>query len=330
MKTYLKILLVLALTISANAREVKLLNVSYDPTRELYQEYNAAFAKYWKTKTGDDVTINQSHGGSGKQAQSVISGLEADVVTLALSYDIDAISKQAKLLPSDWQKRLPDNSTPYTSTIVFLVRKGNPKGIKDWDDLVKPGVSIIVPNPKTSGGARWAYLAAYAYALEAFNHDDARARDFITRLYKNVPILDSGARGSTITFAQRGIGDVLLAWENEAHLAQKEFGADKFDIVTPPLSILAEPPVAVVDKIAKKHGTAEVAAAYLNYLYSDEGQEIAAKNFYRPRNQAVAGKYAANFTQLKLVTVDQEFGGWEKAQKTHFADGGVFDQIYAP
>jgi sulfate/thiosulfate-binding protein len=330
MKTFLKILLILSFVVSANAKEVKLLNVSYDPTRELYTEYNAAFAKYWKTKSGDDVTISQSHGGSGKQAQSVIAGLEADVVTLALSYDIDAISQQAKILPADWQKRLPNNSTPYTSTIVFLVRKGNPKQIKDWDDLVKKDVAVVVPNPKTSGGARWAYLAAYAYALEANNHDDAKAKDFITKLYKNVPILDSGARGSTITFAQRGIGDVLLAWENEAHLALKEFGADNFEIVTPPLSILAEPPVAVVDKNAKRHGTTEVATAYLNYLYSDEGQEIAAKNFYRPRNEAIAAKYAGNFTQLKLVTVDQEFGGWTKAQQTHFADQGVFDQIYQP
>jgi sulfate/thiosulfate-binding protein len=327
MKTFLKILAVLSLAVSADAREVKLLNASYDPTRELYAEYNAAFAKYWKTKTGDDVTVNQSHGGSGKQAQSVIGGLGADVVTLALSYDIDAIA-QANFLPADWQKRLPNNSTPYTSTIVFLVRKGNPKGIKDWDDLVKPGVSVVVPNPKSSGGARWAYLAAYADALEKNNHADAKAREFVTKLYKNVPILDTGARGSTVTFARNGIGDVLLAWENEAHLAQKEFDAEKFEIVTPPLSILAEPPVAVVDKNAKHHGTEAVAKAYLEYLYSDEGQEIAAKNFYRPRNETVAAKYTANFSQLKLVTVDQEFGGWTKAQKTHFADGGTFDQIY--
>ena len=255
MKTFLTILLVSSLAAVAGAKEVKLLNVSYDPTRELYQEYNAAFAKYWKARTGDDVTISQSHGGSGKQAQSVINGLEADVVTLALAYDIDAIAQQAKLLPADWQKRLPDNSTPYTSTIVFLVRKGNPKHIKDWDDVVKPGVTVVTPNPKTSGGARWTYLAAYAYALETYGHDDAKARDFVKRLYKNVPVLDSGARGSTITFAQRGIGDVLLAWENEAHLALKEFGADQFEIVTPSLSILAEPPVAVVDKVAKRHGT---------------------------------------------------------------------------
>jgi sulfate/thiosulfate transport system substrate-binding protein len=332
MKKFLSLFVLLGCTFvaAANAKEIKLLNVSYDPTRELYQEYNAAFAKYWKTKTGDDVVVSQSHGGSGKQAQSVINGLEADVVTLALAYDIDAISQQAKLLPANWSEKFPNHATPYTSTIVFLVRKGNPKNIKDWDDVVKKGVTVVVANPKTSGGARWAYLAAYAYALETYGHDDAKARDFITRLYKNVPVLDSGARGATVTFAQRGIGDVLLAWENEAHLALKEFGDDKFDIVTPPLSILAEPPVAVVDKNAKRHGTTEVAKAYLDYLYSDEGQEIAAKNFYRPRNEAIAAKYAANFTQLKLVTIDQEFGGWTKAQQTHFADGGVFDQIFQP
>jgi sulfate transport system substrate-binding protein len=330
MKTFLKILLVLSLAAVADAKEIKLLNVSYDPTRELYQEYNAAFVKYWKAKTGDDVVVSQSHGGSGKQALSVINGLEADVVTLALAYDIDAIAQQARLLPADWQKRLPDNSTPYTSTIVFLVRKGNPKHIKDWDNVVKPGVVVVTPNPKTSGGARWAYLAAYAYALETYGHDDAKARDFVKRLYKNVPVLDSGARGATTTFVERGIGDVLLAWENEAHLALKEFGPDKFEIVTPPLSILAEPPVAVVDKVAKKHGTTEAAMAYLDYLYSDVGQEIAAKNFYRPRNETIAAKYAANFSQLKLVTLDQEFGSWAKAQKTHFADGGTFDQIYQP
>jgi sulfate transport system substrate-binding protein len=330
MKIFLKTILVLAVAATAQAKEIKLLNVSYDPTRELYVDYNTAFAKYWQAKSGDTVNISQSHGGSGKQAQSVINGLEADVVTLALAYDIDAISQQSKLLPADWQKRLPNDSTPYTSTIVFLVRKGNPKGIKDWDDVVKKGVSVVVANPKTSGGARWAYLAAYAYALEKNNHDDAAARDFIKQLYKNVPVLDSGARGSTVTFAQRGIGDVLLAWENEAHLALKEFGADKFDIVTPSLSILAEPPVAVVDKNAKRHHTTEIANEYLKYLYSDEGQEIAAKNFYRPRNEAIAAKYAANFNQVKLVTIDQEFGGWTKAQQTHFADGGVFDQIFQP
>ena len=330
MKTLLKILFATSIAISVNAKEIKLLNVSYDPTRELYVEYNAAFAKYWQAKTGDTVNVSQSHGGSGKQAQSVINGLEADVVTLALAYDIDAISAQARLLPADWQKRLPNDSTPYTSTIVFLVRKGNPKGIKDWDDVVKKGVSVVVANPKTSGGARWAYLAAYAYALEKNHHDDAAARDFISQLYKNVPVLDSGARGSTVTFAQRQIGDVLLAWENEAHLALKEFGADKFDIVTPSLSILAEPPVAVVDKNAKRHHTTEVATEYLKYLYSDEGQEIAAKNYYRPRNEAIAAKYAANFSQVKLVSIDQEFGGWTKAQQTHFADGGDFDQIFQP
>jgi sulfate transport system substrate-binding protein len=330
MKTFLKILIAASLAVSASAKEVKLLNVSYDPTRELYTEYNAAFAKYWQAKTGDTVTVSQSHGGSGKQAQSVINGLEADVVTLALAYDIDAISTQAKLLPADWQKRLPNNSTPYTSTIVFLVRKGNPKHIKDWDDIIKPGVTVVTANPKTSGGARWAYLAAWAYALENNNHDEAKAKDFVTQLYKKVPVLDSGARGSTVTFAQREIGDVLLAWENEAHLAQKEFGADKFEIVTPSISILAEPPVAVVDKNARRHGTTEVAKAYLEYLYSDEGQDIAGKNFYRPRSEAAAAKYAANFSQLKLVTIDGEFGGWKKAQKTHFADGGTFDQIYQP
>jgi sulfate transport system substrate-binding protein len=330
MKTFFNLALLAAFALSANAKEIKLLNVSYDPTRELYTEYNAAFAKYWKAKTGDDVIVSQSHGGSGKQAQAVINGLEADVVTLALAYDIDAISQQARLLPADWQTRLPDNSTPYTSTIVFLVRKGNPKNIKDWDDVIRKDVSVIVPNPKTSGGARWAYLAAYAYALEKNNHDDAAARSFITKLYKNVPVLDSGARGSTVTFAQNGIGDVLLAWENEAHLALKEFGADKFEIVTPSLSILAEPPVAVVDKNAKRHHTTEVATEYLKYLYSDEGQEIAAKNFYRPRNEAIAAKYASNFTQLKLVTLESEFCSWANAQQTHFADGGVFDQIYQP
>jgi sulfate/thiosulfate transport system substrate-binding protein len=330
MKTFLKILLASSLAVSASAKEIKLLNVSYDPTRELYTEYNAAFAKYWKAKSGDDVTVSQSHGGSGKQAQAVINGLESDVVTLALSYDIDAISQQAKLLPADWQKRLPNNSTPYTSTIVFLVRKGNPKQIKDWNDVVKKGVSVVVANPKTSGGARWAYLAAWAYALENNNHDEAKAKEFVTKLYKNVPVLDSGARGSTVTFAQREIGDVLLAWENEAHLALKEFGADKFEIITPSLSILAEPPVTLVDKNAKRRGTTEVANEYLKYLYSDEGQDIAGKNFYRPRSEAAATKYAANFTQLKLITIDGEFGGWAKAQKTHFADGGTFDQIYQP
>src|SRR5450432_1719088 len=290
----------LVVTFSVQSRaqggDVLLLNVSYDPTRELYQDFNQAFAKYWKTKSGQTVTIQQSHGGSGKQARAVIDGLQADVVTLALAYDIDAISQNAGLLPADWQKRLPQNSTPYTSTIVFLVRKGNPKQIKDWDDVVKKDVSVVVANPKTSGGARWAYLAAWAYALEANNHDEVKAKEFITKLYKNVHVLDTGARGSTVTFAQREIGDVLLAWENEAHLAQKEFGADKFEIVTPSLSILAEPPVAVADKNAKRHGTTEVANEYLKYLYSDEGQDIAGRNFYRPRSEAAAAKYAANFT----------------------------------
>jgi len=330
MKTFLKILLAASLAISAGAKEIKLLNVSYDPTRELYTEYNAAFAKYWQAKTGDSVNVSQSHGGSGKQAQAVVNGLEADIVTLALAYDIDAIAKQAKLLPADWQKRLPNNSTPYTSTIVFLVRKGNPKGIKDWNDVVKNGVSVITANPKTSGGARWAYLAAWGYALANNNNDEAKAKEFVARLYKNVPVLDTGARGSTVTFIQREIGDVLLTWENEAHLALKEFGADKFEIVTPSLSILAEPPVAMIDKNAKRHGTTEVANEYLKYLYSEAGQDIAGKHFYRPRSEAVFAKYAAHFTQLKLVTIDGEFGGWAKAQKTHFAGGGTFDQIYQP
>ena len=329
MKKLIYLSLVALLAVSASAKEIKLLNVSYDPTRELYTEYNAAFIKYWKTKTGDDVTVAQSHGGSGKQAQSVINSLDADVVTLALAYDIDAIA-QARKLPVDWQKQLPNNSTPYTSTIVFLVRKGNPKGIKDWDDVIKPGVGVVVASPKTSGGARWAYLAAWAYALETKGHDEAAARKFITKLYKNVPVLDSGARGSTITFAQHEIGDVLLAWENEAHLVLKEFGTDKFEIVTPSISVLAEPPVAVVEKFARKHGNAEVAKAYLDYLYSDEGQDIAGKNFYRPRNEKAAAKYASQFASLKLVTVDQEFGGWQAAQAKHFADGGIFDQIFQP
>jgi sulfate/thiosulfate-binding protein len=274
--------------------------------------------------------VSQSHGGSGKQARAVIDGLDADVVTLALAYDVDAIAEKAKLFPADWQKRLPNNSAPYTSTIVFLVRKGNPKAIKDWDDLVKPGVSVITPNPKTSGGARWNYLAAWAFALQKFNGDEAKVKEFIGRLFKNVPVLDSGARGSTTTFVQREIGDVLLAWENEAYLALKEFGADKFEIVTPSLSILAEPTVALVDKIAKKHGTDTVAQAYLNYLYSDEGQEIAGKNYYRPRSEKAAAKYAGQFGAVKLITIDEVFGGWQKAQKTHFADGGIFDQIYKP
>lgn len=311
----------------AQAKEIKLLNVSYDPTRELYQEFNAAFAKQWEAKTGDKVTISQSHGGSGKQARAVIDGLSADVVTLALAYDIDAVAEKSKLLPQDWQKRLPNNSAPYTSTILFLVRKGNPKQIKDWDDLVKPGVSVITPNPKTSGGARWNYLAAWGYALKKNGNDEAKARDFVARLYKNVPVLDSGARGSTTTFVQRGIGDVLIAWENEAILSLREAGKGEFELVAPSTSILAEPPVALVDKVADKHGTRAVAQAYLDYLYSPEGQEIAAKNFYRPRLEAVAQKHASTFPKLELFTIDEVFGGWQKAQKTHFSDGGVFDQI---
>jgi len=314
----------------ATASQVKILNVSYDPTRELYQQVNAAFAKQWKAKTGNDVEIAQSHGGSGKQARSVIEGLQADVVTLGLAYDIDVIVEKAKLLPENWQSRLPNNSAPYTSTIVFLVRKGNPKHIKDWDDLVKPGVAVITPSPKSSGGARCSYLAAWGYALKHANNDDNKARDFVTRLYKNVPVLDSGARGSTTTFAQRGIGDVLLSWENEAYLALNELGKDKVEVVTPSVSILAEPPVSVVDKVAAKRGTTEVAKAYLQFLYSEEGQEIAAQNYYRPRLQKVAAKYAGRFPKLELFTIDQLFGGWQKTQKRHFDDGGVFDKIYTP
>jgi sulfate/thiosulfate transport system substrate-binding protein len=329
-QTFKKAVLIAALAspFAAWAADVNLLNVSYDPTRELYQDYNIAFANYWKAKTGDNVIIKQSHGGSGKQARSVIDGLQADVVTLALSYDIDEVGSKGKLFPADWQKRLPHNSSPYTSTIVFLVRKGNPKNIKDWGDLVKPGTSVITPNPKTSGGARWNYLAAYAYALKQNNQDETKAKDFLKKLFKNVPVLDSGARGSTTTFVERGIGDVLLAWENEAFLAQKELGPDKFDIVVPSLSILAEPPVAVVDKNVKRHNTQAVAEAYLQYLYSEEGQEIAAKNYYRPTLEAVAKKYEKQFPKVNLIKIDETFGGWQKAQKTHFADGGVFDEIY--
>ncbi len=305
-----------------------LLNASYDPTREFYQDFNQAFGKFWKTKTGQALKFNQSHGGSGKQARAVIDGLEADVVTLALAYDIDAIAEKAKLLPVDWQKRLPHNSSPYTSTIVFLVKKGNPKQIKDWNDLIKPGVSVITPNPKTSGGARWNYLAAWGYALKQPGGNETQAKDFVAGLYKNVPVLDSGARGATTTFVERGIGDVLLAWENEALLAVREIGKDKFEIVVPSLSILAEPPVSVVDKVADKHHTRAIAQAYLEYLYSPEGQELAAKHYYRPHLAAVAIKYANTFPKLKIFTIDQVFGGWQKAQKTHFADGGSFDQIY--
>ena len=310
--------------------KITLLNVSYDPTRELYQELNTAFSADWKQKTGQIIEVQQSHGGSGKQARAVIDGLEADVVTLALAYDIDAIAKNSGLLPSDWQTRLPNASAPYTSTIVFLVRKGNPKGIKDWGDLVKPGVEIITPNPKTSGGARWNYLAAWAWALRQPGGNDQTAQEFVTQLFKHVPVLDSGARGATTTFTERGIGDVLLAWENEAILAIKELGPDKFEVVTPSISILAEPPVTWVDRVVNRRGTAVVAKAYLDYLYTDEGQEIAAKHYYRPRNQAIAQKYASQFPNVALVTIDEVFGGWAKAQPTHFSDGGIFDQIYQP
>jgi sulfate/thiosulfate-binding protein len=311
-------------------KPVTLLNVSYDPTRELYEDFNKQFATYWKGKTGQDVTIRQSHGGSGKQARSVIDGLEADVVTLALAYDIDQISEKAGLLPANWQTRLPHNSSPYTSTIVLLVRKGNPKKIKDWGDLARPGVSVITPNPKTSGGARWNYLAAWAWALRQPGGNEAKAKAFVGKLYKNVPVLDAGARGSTTTFVERGIGDVLIAWENEALLAIKELGPGKFEVVAPSLSILAEPPVAVVDKVAGKHGTKAVAQAYLEYLYTPEGQEIAAKNFYRPRDPGAAARHASEFPKVSLVTVDEVFGGWKKAHATHFADGALFDQIYQP
>lgn len=326
-----KILSILTLALLAvvtlSAKSVELLNVSYDPTRELYEQYDQAFAKHWKEMTGETVDIKQSHSGSGRQARAVIDGLGADVVTLALAADVDALHRIGHLIPADWQKRLPDNSAPYTSTIVFLVRKGNPKHIKDWDDLVKPGVSVITPNPKTSGGARWNFLAAWAYAKHKYGND-AAARKFVGQLYKNVPVLDTGARGSTTTFVEREIGDVLLAWENEAFLCLKEFGSDKFEIVVPSLSILAEPTVAWVDKNVRKHGTEAVAEAYLEYLYSEEGQDVIARNFYRPRSAAAKAKYGHNFPDLQLVTIDGEFGGWTNAQKTYFADGGVFDQIY--
>ncbi|MFL6679137.1 MAG: sulfate ABC transporter substrate-binding protein [Burkholderiaceae bacterium] len=310
------------------AKEITLLNVSYDPTRELYHDIDASFPKYWKARTGDDLKINASHGGSGAQSRAVQDGLDADVVTLALASDIDAIASKG-LLAKDWQKKFKDNSTPYTSTIVFLVRKGNPKGIHDWSDIAKPGVGVIVANPKTSGGARWAYLAAYGWALKQPGASDGSARDYIRKVYENVPVLDSGARGSTVTFAQRGVGDVLLAWENEAWLSLKEFGADQFDVVYPPASILAEPPVAIVDKVVDRRGTRAVAQAYLEYLYTPEAQEIEARNFYRPIDPTVAAKYASKFPKLKLFSIDDTFGGWTTAQKTHFADGGVFDQIYS-
>ena len=326
------LLLAFGLTVAAGAiaKDVELLNVSYDPTRELYRDFNAAFAKDWLQKKGQKVQIETSHGGSGKQARAVIDGLEADVVTLALAYDIDSIAQRAKLFPANWQKRLPENSAPYTSTIVFLVRKGNPKKVKDWPDLLRPGVSVITPNPKTSGGARWNYLAAWAYGLKIFKGDETKTRNMVRALFRNVPVLDTGARGSTTTFVQNGIGDVLLAWENEAFLSVEELGPDKFEIVVPKLSILAEPPVALVDKNVDKHGTREVAQAYLQYLYSPEGQKIAAKHYYRPRFPQYADPAdIARFPKVELVTIDQVFGSWAKAQATHFADGGVFDQIQA-
>ena len=325
---HISLLATLVLSPIAQAADITLLNVSYDPTRELYQDYNTAFSKYWKAKTGDNVTIKASHGGSGKQARAIIDGLDADVATLALAYDVDQLYEKGKLIPKDWQKRLGHNSAPYTSTIVLLVRKGNPKKIKDWNDVVRPGVSVITPNPKTSGGARWNYLAAWAYALKNNNNDEAKAKDFVAKLFKNVPVLDTGARGATTTFVERGIGDVLLAWENEALLAQKELGPDKFEIVVPSLSILAEPTVTVVDKVVDKRKTRAVATAYLEYLYSEEGQEIAAQNYYRPTLDSVAKKYESKFPKVNLVKIDDVFGGWQKAQKTHFADGGTFDEIY--
>lgn len=323
----LGVLLTAAGPLAAQAEDRTLLNASYDPTRELYQEFNAAFVKYWQKEKGQTVVIKQSHAGSSKQARAVIDGLDADVVTLALAYDVDAIAK-ARLLSSEWQKRLPYNSSPYTSTIVFLVRKGNPKAVRDWDDLIKPGVAVIPANPKTSGAARWAYLSAWGYALKKYGHDETKAKEFIGKFYANVPVLDSGARGATTTFVERGIGDVLVGWENEAYLALKEFGRGKFEIVTPSISILAEPTVALVDKVAKKRGTEAAAQAYLQYLYTDEGQEIAAKHFYRPRSAAILAKYAGQFSAVSLFTIDDVFGGWQKAQQTHFADGGVFDEIY--
>jgi sulfate/thiosulfate-binding protein len=330
LKQFIAVFVLLSVAIVSQASDISLLNVSYDPTREFYQDFNQKFSEYWKGKTGKVVEINQSHGGSGKQARSVIDGLEADVVTLALAYDIDEIANKGGLLAKDWQKRFPHNSSPYTSTIVFLVRKGNPKQIKDWNDLTRQGISVITPNPKTSGGARWNYLAAWGYALRKQGGNDQTAKTFVTQVYKNVPVLDSGARGSTTTFVERGIGDVLIAWENEALLAVKQLGPDKFQIVNPSVSILAEPPVSVVDKIAEKHKTTDVAKAYLEYLYSDVGQNIAAKHFYRPSKSEILAKYAAQFPSIKLFTINEIFGSWKNAQDKHFADGGVFDQIYTP
>ena len=322
-------MLVLAAALPVGAKTTELLNVSYDPTRELYADFNAAFAGHWKKTTGQDIRINQSHGGSGKQARSIIDGIEADVATLALAYDIDELAARGGLVPADWQKRLPHNSSPYTSTIVFVVRKGNPKGIRDWGDLVNNGVQVITPNPKTSGGARWNFLAAWAWALKHYDGSEARAKEFVAKLFKNVPVLDSGARGSTITFSERGIGDVFLSWENEAFLIQKE-KPGAFEIIAPSLSILTEPPVTVVDKVVDKRGTRAAATAYLEFLYSDAGQDIAGKHFYRPISEAARAKYAGQFPKIDLVTIDGQFGGWANAQKTFFADGGVFDQIYEP
>lgn len=326
-----KLLLVTALAVTsiAQAAEINLLNVSYDPTREFYKEYNELFGKYWKEKTGDTVNVKQSHGGGGKQARAVLDGLEADVVTLAISYDIHQLYNKRKLIPENWQSQLPNNSSPYTSTMVYVVRKGNPKNIKEWSDLVKPGVSIVTPNPKTSGGARWNYVAAWGYALKHNGNNEDAAKEFLKKLFKNAPVLDTGARGATTTFAEREIGDVLITWENEAHLVIKEFGADKFEVVVPPFSVLAEPPVTVVEDVARKHGTEEVASAYLKYLYSKEGQELIAKHYYRPSDKDVAAKYAKQFPALELVTI-QQFGGWDEFQTKHFADGGVFDKIYQP
>ena len=317
----------LSATMTARAADISLLNVSYDPTREFYEDYNKAFSKHWKAEKGEDIAINQSHGGSGKQSRAVIDGLDADVVTLGLAYDVDQLATKGNLIPPSWQNRLPNKSSPYTSTMVFLVRAGNSKGIKDWDDLGKSGVEVVQPNPKTSGGARWGYLAAWGYGLKKFG-SEAAAQDLVKRILANTAVLDTGARGSTITFAERELGDVLITWENEAHLALKEYGKDKFEIVYPSISILAEPPVTVVDVVARKHGTTEVATAYLEYLYSPEGQELAAKHYYRPRDKAVLARHAQDFPNLQLFTIDEVFGGWDKAQKTHFADGGVFDKIY--
>jgi sulfate transport system substrate-binding protein len=320
----------LSLANTSARADAELLNVSYDPTRELYADYNALFAKHWQEKHGEAITVNQSHGGSGKQARAVIDGLEADVVTLALAGDVNALFERAQLVPRDWQSRLPNNSCPYTSTIVFLVRKGNPKAIKDWDDLTRPGVSVITPNPKTSGGARWNYLAAWGYAQKKFGGDEAKTRAFVSAIFKNAPVLDAGARGSTTTFVERGIGDVLIAWENEALLALEQLGKGQFEVIAPSLSILAEPPVAVVDAVARRHGTSAAAKEYLEYLYSPEAQDLIGKHFYRPTDPAAASKYASQFPKLELLSIDKDFGGWKQAQATHFVDGGVFDQIYVP